>query len=447
MSTDIFGVRVLGVDRERREVRLRVFVVYYETTARHYLSPPERDPGFFLGLLRSPRRDNAIRQVVSVDQLLDRQWVVEHARFFVEHVERTAVRNDPPTEEDWAELKDFYYERLGHWADEDLLVQADYVVRVTDATWIEHLDPGDGWGDAWYPVDADNPRAEDLPHLPNVHAPAVLRPFGSGAPDKMAFSDDGRFLAVTGYGDDIVVYDCVDWSEHDRFTLGRTYTWFLKWLPGRHVVVLTDLYAREVRQEAYDVDARTAVEVPVEQGFARSRTGRLRVEVSLFPGAEIRVEGGEPVEVPLPDELTAARATFTEDESLVFVTAESPDVYVIDPRAGTIVDTIPNVATVVGRLDLSPDGAYLATSGSFEQGPWEDTGDELCVRRLADGEVVLRHRPNTYITDVLWSPDGRWFVYGSEGERSDGEVRVLPVGLPAEPPAHLRPPAVGVGPA
>ncbi|RCV47887.1 hypothetical protein [Marinitenerispora sediminis] len=137
-------------------MRFRVFVVYYETSARTYLPLPERDPGFFL------------------------------------------------------------YERSGGWADEDVLVRADDIVRVTDPAWIGHLAPGDAWGTTMYPLDADSPSSEDLPHVPDVHAPTVLRPFGTGGTQRLAFSADARFLAVEGEEDEVEVYDCADWSEYAR---------------------------------------------------------------------------------------------------------------------------------------------------------------------------------------------------------------------------------------
>ncbi|MEU6267096.1 hypothetical protein [Saccharopolyspora shandongensis] len=145
MSTDMFGVRVRDVDPDRREVRFQVLVVYYDVEARAYLLPPEQDPGFFLSLIwESGRWEHLIGETVSVDRILDPKWLAQHARWFVKHVERTGVENDPPAS--WAKLKDFYYERDGGWVDEDLLVQAEFLVRVTDPAWIEHLEPGDAWG-------------------------------------------------------------------------------------------------------------------------------------------------------------------------------------------------------------------------------------------------------------------------------------------------------------
>ncbi|MFC7327712.1 WD40 repeat domain-containing protein [Marinactinospora rubrisoli] len=440
MSTDLYGARVLGVDLDRREVRLRVFVVYYETATRHYTAPPERDPGFFLGLLwESGRWAHPIGKAVSVEQMLGEGWVVENARWFVEEVERTAVRNDPPREDAWDRMHDFYYEREGRWRDEELLVQADYVVRVTDPAWIEHLSPGDAWGSAWYPMDADDPSGADLPHVPDVHAPLELRPFGDEGPHGVAFSDDGRFLAVDGDDEDVVVYDCADWSEHARFDLPDSdLTWNLKWVPGQHVVARTDFDSLETVQRAYDVVARAAVEVPLEQGFARSRTGRHRIEFGQVDGVEFLVDG-QRVPVPGVEEVAVETAAFTTDESRLFAAGMARDVHVIDPESRVVVDRISDVAGRVSGLAVSPCGGYLITAGSPADAPMED--DVVLVHRLGDRKVVLRHRPGADVAGLAWSPDGRWVAMNLEHTSGGGELRVMPVGLPAEPPAELRAPA------
>ncbi|MEV0698417.1 hypothetical protein AB0I53_10910 [Saccharopolyspora sp. NPDC050389] len=306
MSTDVFGARVLDVDLDRREVRFRVFVVYYETSGRSYLAPPVRDPGFFLGLLwESGRWEHPIGEVIESAQILDRAWVAEHARWFVAHVERTAVANQPPSEEGWGHLKDFYYERDGQWADEEWLVQADYAVRVTDPAWIQHLRPGVAWGSTQLPINADSLRPEDVPLVPNVHNPLVLRPFGSDTSTQLAFSDDSRFLAVVGWDAEVVVYDCADWSEHRRFTLehGR-----LTWVPGRHVVVRTNWLPSTPTQSAYDVDTGVVVEVPMERGEVRSRTGAHRIDFGLAPGVDFLIDGGERARVLVGEKVAIADA-------------------------------------------------------------------------------------------------------------------------------------------
>lgn len=218
MATDLYEIRVLAVDLDRREVEFRVFVVYYDTGSRTHAALPVDDPAFFLrALWHEGRQQHPIGDAIRVEQFNDREWMVKHARWFVEQVERTAVRNDPPSDETWAQLKDFYYERSGGWADEDLLVQADYVVRFTDRAWIEHLEPLQDWGDLFYPLDADRPDAEDLPRVPNPHRRVTRKPFKRAAPSVIVFSDDSRFLAVTAAdGKETVVYGSDGWSEHER---------------------------------------------------------------------------------------------------------------------------------------------------------------------------------------------------------------------------------------
>jgi len=211
VATDLFGVRALDVDLARREVRLQVLTVHYDVESRTYLAPPERDPGFVLGLLwASGRREHPIGAAIDAGRILDRNWLIEHARWFVEHVERIAVDNDPPSESAWDRLQDFHYERVHGWPDEDALVQAEFQVRVADRAWIEHLEPGAAWSSAMYPVHADSPAPEELPHLPNVHDPIVRWPFSDDSATAVGFSDDSCFLAVARSGPELVVYRSVD---------------------------------------------------------------------------------------------------------------------------------------------------------------------------------------------------------------------------------------------
>ncbi len=439
MSTDIFGIRVLGVDLVRREVELRVFVVHYDVRNRAYVSPPARDPGFFLGLLwHSGRGEGTVGDAITVDQILDRAWVAEYARWFVEHVERTAVRNDPQTEETWERLDEFYYDRGGNWADEELLAQADYVIRVTDATWIEHLRPGMGWGDGYFPMNADNPRVEDLPHLPDMHHPQVLKPFASEV-NAMAFSDDGRFLAAFGYDDELVIYDCADWSEHARVDVEEgDSTWRLAWVPGQHVVVLTGLDA--LQQEAYDVHTGDPVDVQLELGDRRSRTARHRIEFGNTDGLEFLAVGGDPVHVADLEKIVIEAVTFTGDESRLFVGGVTKDVFVIDTATAEVIDTITDVVAYrIGALAVSPEGDYLVSAGESSFNPWDERGEEICVRRLGDGEIVIHHWPGALVSGLEWSPDGRWLAVSLEHNPSGGELRIVPVGLPAEPPSALAP--------
>ncbi|MGK5552231.1 WD40 repeat domain-containing protein [Actinomadura kijaniata] len=442
MSTDLFGVRVLGVDPDRREVRFRVFVVHYDTGVRSHIDLPGRERAFFLGLLwESGRWGHPIGEAtIGVDQILDDDWCGANARWFVADVERTAVRNDPPDAEGWESLHDFYYERDGRWADEERLVQADYTVRVTHERWIEHLREGDAWGTTKYPRWADDPRPEDLPHVPDLRAPiAVLDPFRSDDVWETAFSDDGRHLAVHSPSEgELVVYETATWSEHVRERVAvKFFEARLMWAPGRPVVTVT---GGDGARTAYDVEARAFTEAPGEGGHARSRSGRHRVEFGDRPG--VRFLGGPTVLGSGEEGFTVESVSFTGDGSRLFVArtladgGSGPAVYVVDTATGAVVDELPEPCDQLWAVAVSPAGAYLATSVFAREG---DEEQEVRVRRVGRPEIITRHRPGPYVPRLEWSPDGRALAAVVNGDGRT-RVRVLPVGLPAEPPEALRPP-------
>ncbi|MDA2813233.1 tetratricopeptide repeat protein [Nocardiopsis sp. RSe5-2] len=155
MSTDLFGVRVLDLDPERRRVRFRVFVTYYEPSWGTGDLLPDH-PTFFCRLLWeaaerfTPHRFGPMTDVVTIDEFLDEWWVECNTHRFVVGVERVAERNHPVDDDDFDRLAMFYYERDGGWQDEERLAQADYDVHVTDARWIESLRIGQSWGTTSY---------------------------------------------------------------------------------------------------------------------------------------------------------------------------------------------------------------------------------------------------------------------------------------------------------
>lgn len=175
MSTDMYGVRVLKVDPDRLPVRIQVLVVYYDTGSRTHIPLPGEEPGVFLHFLwesaagylsNDDERKGPLGRVLSTDDILNYEWVDTNARRFISEVRRTETLNDPPTEEQWEELHDFYYERGGTWQDEGLLIQGEYEIRVTDRKWLEHLSKGQAWSSAAFPLNGDSWTAEDAPYIP-----------------------------------------------------------------------------------------------------------------------------------------------------------------------------------------------------------------------------------------------------------------------------------------
>ena len=183
MSTDLYGVRVLQLDPEARRVRLRVFVVYYDTHGGYHQPLPE-DASFFFRVLwdEADARfggGGSLGCAVSVEQICDDGFVDANAFRIIERIEQIEARNHPVT--DYSNLSDFYYERGGSWQDEEELVQADYDVWVTDARWLDHLWLGQSWGTTSYETQADVFTLEDAPLVPDLGQPDVhLRPYTSG---------------------------------------------------------------------------------------------------------------------------------------------------------------------------------------------------------------------------------------------------------------------------
>lgn len=486
--TDLYGVRVLELDPQRRHIRLRVTVIYYDIGSH---APLTDDPSFFLRLFggTAVTGENAasggtgvggetgvgapLGDVVTLDQLHDEAWVDANTRWFVERVRRVATRNHPMTEEVEERLEE---ERVGFpWEggsrfhemspesaaelvlSEETNVGADYDVVVTDPRWIEHLSVGDWWRTASYPTHADRLLAGEAAAIPDLRDPAtVLKPFGTeDEPRHLAFSDDGRFLAVTSEEGELVVYDATTWRECLRTRADGYLSPWLTWVPGEAVITLR--HHEDARpQLAFDVPRGTPAEAPPQSGRSRSATGRYRTEWTSGPAVVLRSSTGEErvVAVPVADgghaagdgtELGAGpdpyeAVAFSADESRTFV-AQGSRVYVMDPADGRVLDVIENDEIEIRSLRVSPDGQYLALSGDSLRRL------EVVIQRVGDHQVVTRHEIGrgwyplqTY--ELEWSPDGRWLAanlrsVNQDWETSGGETHVFRIGLPAAPRDHV----------
>lgn len=165
---NLFGVRVLDLDRERRRVRFRVFVTNYEFVHEDEELLPD-DPSFFFRLLFESADDiigyryGPVTDVVAFGEYFDDGWVDRNTYRFVARVERLAARNLPADDEDKERLEEYSGEYDGRgWPDEDQLAQGDYEVHVTDPRWMEPLRVGDCWDTGNYATDALAPPADDI---------------------------------------------------------------------------------------------------------------------------------------------------------------------------------------------------------------------------------------------------------------------------------------------
>jgi len=437
--TDLYGVRVLSLDEQRRRARLRVVVLYYDTEAPYDCLPD--DPSFFLRVLHNGR----LGELVTTEEIHDESWVDANTRWFIESVERVATRNHPFMDEHYDRLIEAGGGRRGEgWSNEHLRAQADYDVVVTDPQWIEHLSSGDEWRDACYATVADFPRPGEHAFLPDLsEAAAVLKPFKSTEPSQLAFSDDGRYLAITGAWGPFAVVDTADWSERVRGDRDDYLSPTLMWVPGRHVITLR--HAEELLpQLAFDAVTGEPVEAPAQVGNVRSPRGRHRALLTVEPSVRLVSESGDDRVVPVgPADADSwvevyATVSFSADDSLMAAAVRDTSVaYVLDPTDGRTVATIENGANIQS-MRLSPDGAFLAISA--RSCSWL----EVTIRRVADQGLVARRRMarRQYPRQDLpfaWSPDGRWFAVNVPTSDERGETHVFPIGMPAEPPARFAP--------
>ncbi|MES4901280.1 MULTISPECIES: tetratricopeptide repeat protein [unclassified Streptomyces] len=470
MSTDLYGIRVLDVAPDESRVRFRVFVVYYDTGSRTHAPLPD-DPSFFFSLLweaaqRLPIASLHPLRMVPVDEILDSEWVAAHTHRFVRRVERIATRNHPVAEADWQRLHDFYYERDGRWKDEDLLAQADYDVEVTDARWLGSLSAGHGWASTFYAITADQVLEEDAPTVLDLRRPAVtLDPFpdedsDEGTPSDLAFSDDGRYLAVTSQACELVVFRTDDWSEHVRVPFSALWGQDIQWVPGTHQITKRVRWGGgdmddDAATRAYDVDSGAEVDVPPQPREVRSRTGRYRADVGFgryradggyggFTGYGAWVDvlcssGASPRRLHLPrGKARAGSVSFTGDETRMFV-GQGSDVHILDPETGRVLTTLTGI-----RSDaiVRPDGAYLVAGGGKGPSADEFEADErIDLWRVRDGALLMRCRTGGESLPALaWSPDGSMLavsvITGSQGY--GGEFRIYRAGAPVEPPEEVR---------
>ncbi|MBL1099195.1 WD40 repeat domain-containing protein [Streptomyces coffeae] len=462
MSTDMYGVRVLAVDPDELRARFQVFVVYYDTGSRTHTPLPNEEPNTFLHFLweaasgyldDGDERKGPLGHVVSTDQLLDYEWADTNARRFISRVERVERRNYPLSDKQWEDMHDFYHERGGSWQDEDLLIQAEYEIQVTDRRWLEPLSVGDGWGSAAFPLNGDSWTAEDSPHIPDLARPAVtLRPFetttGSVTYDHingMDFSDDGTYLALCSDQGRVWVYDTADWSEVVHTRADGWLVPLMMWVPGGHILVVKDYSSgnepEEEKQWAYDVDRRAETEAPFQAGNLRSRDGTYGISPNRAGEGGFDLHGDERE----PSRRLSHAGTwdpiqctaFSGDSSRLFLGAQQ-NLYVVDPMAGEVIDKVDHASKRLFTLASNEDGSYLAIGSFSRKLSYLEFGQErpheLCVWRMADKKIILGRQLRSYVDALSWSPDNRCLAAALEPlskqsfHRGKTEVAIFPMG-------------------
>jgi len=238
MSTDLYGVRVLDINKDEKKVKLRVFVVYYDTNYKYH-QPIPVDKSFFLRILwdKGDNRfggESSIGEEITLDNYLDEAWVDHNTYRFVEKLEILSNKNYPI--EDYSEYFDFYYEResdnpnyTASWQDEDKLVQCDYNLFVSDEKYLDHLSVGLSWGTTAYETNAieiDNNYTKFLPNI--FKAIKRLTPFEGetedGTLEDIKFSKDSKKLIVSSQDGEVVAISIPEFKEIWRNKINESFT-------------------------------------------------------------------------------------------------------------------------------------------------------------------------------------------------------------------------------
>lgn len=406
MSTDLYGVRILDVDREQRRMRVRVFVVYYDVAYKqHQPIPTADDLGFFFRILWEQGGcypyDQPIQRAISDTLSHHEGFVSSNAYRFIEEVEVLKLRNHPVSRSRWKELSDFYYERDGAWKDEERLVQGDYDVWVSDPEWLDGITQGSSWGTTAYTTEDDPCTLEDALNLPDLRlARTRLEPFAgeqeASTPERAIWSPDSRYLLVLSQAGALVLYQVEGWQELWRHETDQYWPECGFSPDGAQVWV---------KHPALCFDTLTGQPstTPPPQVFARYASPQWTYQLEYGGEYSLDCMGQDPNKplwsIPHPDCVEAV--TFTQDERLMAFGGMSNIVRLWSMPERVELKTF-EVAERVMALAFSPDGRYLIVCyGSHH----------ISILRVEDGRVLRRLGPwstRDYIYPVAWSPDGRF---------------------------------------
>ena len=403
MSTDLYGIRILKVVPEKRNVTLRVFVVYYDTEYESH-QPLPLDHSFFLRILwdKGDTRfgeGGPIGAEISVDQYCDEDWVNKNTYRYVEDVIQLSTSNYPV--EDYSIYEDFYYEDNGDWVDEENLVQSDYDLYVTDAKFLQHLSIGMSWGTTAYETKSFLLLKKYDSILPNLNEVThTLIPFSgkSGGLKDMAFTPDGSKLLVLGLYEEIVAYESGTWKEIWRDKKGEEMFTYMN-IDQKNQIVWLTTEGSILKVIDYNTGQKTAVKV--ESGARLvSPKGNYHVnfgdqEFLVF----IDLKGKEKWQIDQPDVVEAV--AFSKDESLIAIGGmyNSVSIWETGQQNEKIVfETNENTSC----LSFNPTHEFLAIVSFHDLIIYNLNTKELVLKYYTDGDI--------YLGMPAWSEDGKYFA-------------------------------------
>jgi hypothetical protein len=131
---------IQAIEKKETEVKLNIYIIHPD---ENYF--PEKK-NFALQIIWQPANpstgaDYPIGRKISIDQILDPDWMNVHTISFIVDVKITATENYPAAD-------DFDYGKP--MANLELLPKATFEITVTAPEWIEHIAPEQTWKSAAY---------------------------------------------------------------------------------------------------------------------------------------------------------------------------------------------------------------------------------------------------------------------------------------------------------
>jgi hypothetical protein len=426
MSTDLYGVRILDINEDEKKVKLRVFVVYYDTEYKYH-QPIPTDKSFFLRILWD--EDSSIGKEITVDNYLDETWVNHNTYKFVEKLEILSDKNYPI--EDYSGYFDFYYERgsddpniTASWQDEDKLVQCDYNLYVTDKKYLDHLSVGLSWGTTAYETNAieiDNNYAK---FLPNITKPIIrLTPFKGEAEDgtleDIKFSKDSKKLIISSQDGEVVAISIPEFKELWRNKINESFTILNMKNSENYVWGIP----QDSNKKVWDLDTGKLVDavIPDDNYKYISKDEKYYIEYGedeclyFFDN-----EGNELFKVEEND--TVEAVSFTNDDNIVAIAGMFNYVSIFDIKNKKEIQRI-EVGNRVNYIDFSPNGELLAVS----------TMDYLKIYNIKDNRLVFNFKGDrsVYLCSFKFSPDNKYFaqvnIYSNMGY--EGYLEIFEIGI------------------
>ncbi len=387
MSTDLYGIRILDVQPAEKRMRMRVFVVYYDTHYEYH-QPIPSDRSFFVRVLCDKE---ALGDDIADEDRFDEGYVNRNAFRYVDRFVELSNTNFPL--ESYEGYSDFYYERDGGWVDEDKLVQADYDLFVTKEEYLEPFEVGQSWGTTSYETESDNLTADEYMDIPEFGDVRTFIPFGDLDGEHtvvrtMRFSPDNKYLLASNNEGGMRVFDTKDHSIVLDMPEAGDWVFEPGWMAdGRISWQKGDAYF------ATDLDGnQESIEF---FGFSANSDGTRYLTGMDAETCQILNNQGEVLyEAPRePDVVAYAGFDGPGDHCILFMEMDE-EAQLIDLRTG---DTRPIAIGRVTSLALSPDAKYILAA----------TFQSDLVVRAEDGQVIRMQQERGRIpTAVAWSKDG-----------------------------------------